>query len=289
MRALKKTRPTPKRPPRGLWSARRRWPVFLFSLSLVGVAAYAVLQTGLAPLSSSGRDAALRTSLQEMGLRVRSITVAGRVHTGAKELLDALNIAKDDSILHVDLESAHKRVAGLPWVEQVSLIRNLPDALHIEIIERVPIAIWQRNGEMVLIDRTGQEITEKNIAEFHALPLIVGKGAPRAAGELIAMLDTEPQLRGRVKAAIRVGERRWNLRFKDGIDVCLPEQDAQAAWRKLALYEAREGLLARDVELVDLRLASKLVVRLTPDAIRRTAEPGRDAHLYDGNFVRGHG
>lgn len=289
MRALRKTRAMPEPPLRGRWGALRGWLVFLLALPLLCVAVYAVSRNGLMPLSLSGGDAAIRQGLRESGLRVRSITVAGRAHTGAKELLDALNIAKDDSILHVDLESAHKRVAGLPWVEQVSVIRKLPDAIHVEIIERVPIAIWQRDGEMVLVDRTGVEIPEKNIAAFHDLPLIVGKGAPKAAGELIAMLDTEPPLRGRVKAAIRVGERRWNLRFKDGIDVRLPEQDAQAAWRKLALYEAREGLLARDVEFVDLRLASKVVVRLTPEAISRTAAPGRDAHLHDGSFVRGHG
>lgn len=289
MRALRKTRAKPEPLLRGRWGALRGWLAFLLALPLLCVAVYAVSRNGLMPLSSSGGDAAIRQGLREAGLRVRSITVAGRAHTGAKELLDALNIAKDDSILHVDLESAHKRLAGLPWVEQVSVIRKLPDAIHIEIIERVPIAIWQRDGEMVLVDRTGVEIPEKNIAAFHDLPLIVGKGAPKAAGELIAMLDTEPPLRGRVKAAIRVGERRWNLRFKDGIDVRLPEQDAQAAWRKLALYEAREGLLARDVEFVDLRLASKVVVRLTPEAIRRTAAPGRDAHLHDGSFVKGHG
>ena len=289
MRALRKTRTVRRRPLKDRLPRLRGWSILLLALSLISVAAYVASWTGLLPLSSPVESAALKQGLQASGLRVRSITVAGRVHTGAKELLGALNIAKDDSILHVDLESAHKRVAGLPWVEQVSVIRSLPDAIHVEIIERIPIAIWQRDGEMVLVDRAGVEVAEKDIAEFHALPLIVGKGAPRAAGELIAMLDTEPQLRGRIKAAIRVGGRRWNLRFKDGIDVRLPEQDAQAAWRKLALYEAREGLLARNIVFVDLRLANKVVVRLTPDAIRRTAAPKRDAHLPEGEFFRGHG
>lgn len=248
-------------------------------LVLVAGAGVAAVRFGNAGIMGRQGDALLRQVLHDAGLSVRSITVAGRVQTEPRELLSVLNISRNDSILHIDLNAVHGRLAALPWVQEVRVSRNLPNAVHVELIERHPVAIWQRDGKMMLVDQSGMEITEKDVAEYPDLPLIVGKGAPKAASELIALLASEPQLQQRVAAAVRVGERRWNLRLKDGIDVRLPERDAQKAWRKLARYEESNGLLGRDVEFVDLRLANRVVVRLTQGAVRKAAEPGREACL----------
>ncbi len=265
---------------------RRQAAVAAILLAVTGVAGFAAFYSG--KFQSAGEQAGkmMRQVLHDAGFSVRSITVAGRVQTEPKELLGALNIAKDDSILHIDLNAVHERIASLPWVQEVRVTRNLPDAVHIELIERQPIAIWQRNGKMVLVDRGGGEITEKDVPEYPDLPLIVGKGASKAAGELIALLAAEPQLENRVAAAVRVGERRWNVRLKDGIDVRLPELDPVSAWRKLARYEENNGLLGRDVELVDLRLANRVVVRLTQGAVRRAKGPEREAALQQLDLTR---
>lgn len=284
MRALKpQRRPAPQHEP------ARKWPRIA---TLVAVAAtlIASLGFGVYHLAASQRsDIALRQLLRDAGLTVRSITVIGRTQTEAKELLGALNVAKGDSILHVDLDAVHGRIAALPWVQEVRVSRNLPNAIHVELLERRPVAVWQRGGKMVLVDAGGVEITQKDVAEYPDLPQIVGKGAPKAADELITILAAEPQLRERVKAAVRVGERRWNIRLKDGIDVRLPEIDPLTAWRKLARYEESNGVLNRDVELVDLRSANRVVVRLTQGAVRRaTVKPARDAWLYSLEFTGGH-
>ncbi len=284
MRALKPKKKQQSRASRRPQLQYRNWRRYagLTAILLVisGAAGFTAFYSGWVQTVGEQAAMAMRQVLHDAGFRVRSITVAGRVQTEPKELLGALNIAKNDSILNVDLNDVHDRIASLPWVQEVRITRNLPDAIHIELIERRPIAIWQRNGKMVLVDREGVEITEKDVVEYPDLPLIVGKGAPKAAGELIAVLASEPQLKRRVAAAIRVGERRWNMRFKDGIDVRLPEQDPLAAWHKLAQYEQNNGLLGRDIELVDLRLANRVVVRLTQEAVRRAKEPEREAALH---------
>ena len=43
------------------------------------------------------------------------------------------------------------------------------------------------------------------------------------------MLDRYPAMRDQVRASMLVGERRWNLRLKNGIDVRLPETDVEQA------------------------------------------------------------
>ncbi len=87
--------------------------------------------------------------------------------------------------------------------------------------------MWQNGGKFQLIDRAGQVVVEqdpvKDAAAFATLPLVVGAGAPENAAALLDQLAALPALRARVVAAVRVGERRWNLRLNNGADVLLPE------------------------------------------------------------------
>jgi cell division protein FtsQ len=68
-----------------------------------------------------------------------------------------------------------------------------------------------------------------------------------------------------------VGERRWNLRFDDRIDVRLPELEASVAWGKLARLEREFGILGRDVDAIDMRLPDRLVVHSKSE--RRPTKP----------------
>ena len=54
---------------------------------------------------------------------------------------------------------------------------------------------------------------------------------------LLEMLATEPDLPRAVTAAIRVGDRRWNLRIDNAIDVLLPADEPATAWAQLARLE----------------------------------------------------
>lgn len=244
-----------------------------------GIAGFIAAQFGYIDLLKQESNRIARQTLLDLGLSVRSVTVAGREQAETSEILDALGVAVGDSILHTDIAAAQQRLANLPWVRHAAVFRKLPDTLHIEIEERQPIAIWQIDRRMVLVDHLGAPITEKDVPEYVHLPLVVGKGAARAASELLTMLSQERWLQRRVASAIRVGGRRWDLRLQNGIDILLPESDPQAAWRLLAAYEARGGLLGRDVEIVDLRLPDQLMVRLTDGGVRRIGPEGWEAGL----------
>src|SRR5581483_10946130 len=109
------------------------------------------------------------------------------------------------------VEQARQRIETLSWVEHATVERRLPGTVVVNLQERRPFAIWQNQGKFVLIDRSGQVVTNENLNEFHQLPLVVGAGAPAAAASLIDALTDHPDLQQRVTAAVRVGERRWNL------------------------------------------------------------------------------
>ncbi|MBF0168724.1 MAG: cell division protein FtsQ/DivIB [Alphaproteobacteria bacterium] len=210
----------------------------------------------------------------DMGLVVDDITVEGRNRQDGEAILTALGLKRGDPVLPADLERARLRLETLAWVREATVERLLPGRLHIRLIEREPIALWQRGGRFVLVDRDGTEIAPDLAGEFINLPVIVGPDAPQHASALFAALAAEPDLALRVKAAVRVGGRRWNVKLDDianGIDVRLPEAQTAAAWTRLARLERDHQLLERNLLMIDLRLPDRLVVGAPED---QAAEQG---------------
>ncbi len=202
----------------------------------------------------------------QLGFKVDEILVVGRRETKQEDLLQAVRLARGAPILAFDLNAAKSRVEALPWVQRATVERMLPDTILLNVEERHPIAIWQHKGKFALIDRDGETIRHKNLRRFSDLVVVVGKDAPRHASGLLEMLTAAPELMPWVKAAVWVGDRRWNLRLKGNIDVRLPENDPAAAWIRLAEYERAHQVLERDVQVLDLRIPDRLIVRKTPRA-----------------------
>ena len=168
----------------------------------------------------------------------------------------------------MDVEAAHKRLEEIGWVASVR-VDVLPDTIRVAIRERIPVAVWQNKGKFLLVDAEGVVIGSEGFERFKNLKIVIGKDAPKHAQALIAMLERQPSLMARVKAAVRSGNRRWNLRMDNGVDVQLPEKDPLAAWDRLAAYEKQHQLLDRDIGRIDLRLPGRVIVEVRRSKLRR--------------------
>jgi cell division protein FtsQ len=206
----------------------------------------------------------------QLGLVVADIKVEGRETTDRQTILDALGAGPGSPILAMRPRRAKEQLETLPWVRSAVVERRLPDTLYVRLVERKPLALWQHSGKLELIDREGAVIPVAQLDRFAKLPLVVGESAAAHAVELIDMLATEPDLASRVNAAIRVGHRRWNLRIDNTIDVLLPADAAGSAWAQLARLERSSAILKRDVQVVDVRLPDRLVLRVSPEAQKET-------------------
>lgn len=205
-----------------------------------------------------------------VGLRVSQIKVDGRANTRGEDILGAIGMAWGQPLLAFDPTAARARLESLPWVRQATVERRLPSTIFVHLIERTPIAVWQTADEtFALVDADGVAM-DVNISAFPGLPVIAGDGAPEAAADLFTMLSAEPDLNGRVKAAVRVGKRRWNVWLDaigpGGIDIRLPESGVVEALARLTALDRTEGLLRRDLAMIDLRLPDRLIVRVTETA-----------------------
>jgi cell division protein FtsQ len=175
-------------------------------------------------------------------------------------------VSKGDPILGFSVEGARQRIETLSWVEHVAVERRLPGTIYVDITERRPYAIWQNQGKFQLIDRTGEVVTNEDVATFADLPLVVGIGAPAHAADMLTALAAVPDIKSRVAALVRVGGRRWNLQLKNNITVMLPEAHEAAALDRLRDLQNQQQLLDRPLVFVDMRLPDRLAVRALPAA-----------------------
>lgn len=249
----------------GLWAG-------ISVLILAGV--YGAVQLNHSPFERWLLQSAADRTVQAtglLGLTVADIRVEGRETTDRDTILSALAAGPGTPILAVSPARAREQLEALPWVRSAVIERRLPGTLYVRLVERKPLALWQHGGKLELVDREGSVIPVARLDPFAKLPLVVGEGAASHAAELFEMLASDPDLASRVTAAIRVGDRRWNLRIDNAIDVLLPADDTASAWSRLARLERSSAILKREVLTIDLRLLDRLVVRVSPDPPKEPA------------------
>lgn len=271
-------RPGARKPKRGMRIADTRWLWQRGGIVLAAVLVFGgtgwLWSNGWIQRSLERTELALLAATADAGLELDDVLVQGRKRTERSVVLETLGVVRGQPILAFDPHAAKARLERLPWIRGATVERRLPDVIHVRLVERQPLARWQNQGRIAVIDRRGEVIPGADPKSFARLLVVVGEGAADRTPDLLAMLNGEPELRSRVSAAVWVRGRRWNLRLDDSIDVRLPEQNPGAAWAELARAQREHGVLRRDVAVVDLRLPDRLVVRTTSEAAPKRA-PGR--------------
>lgn len=263
-----------------VWRTLRILLVLLILAAAYGAYALNGTPQGQALLAATEDQALAATA--SLGLVVEDIEVEGRKTTDAATIKAALAADRGTPIFAVSPSRAQRQLESLPWVRSATIERRLPSTLLVRLVEREPLALWQHDGKIDLIDRQGEVIAVKDVGRFDNLPMVVGDDAAPRAAALIDMLAKEPDLAARVSVAVRVDDRRWNLRIDHTIDVMLPEENPADAWTHLAELERTKKLLQRDLQSVDMRLPDRLVLRVTAAAPSagaiREASPAKKPH-----------
>lgn len=194
--------------------------------------------------------------------KLADVTVEGREYVERNAILAALNVKTGDSLLGIDLQAARRRLEAIDWVSSATVERRMPDTLYVTLKERRAVAIWQNGDEYTLIDTNGRTVRASRMPPgYESLLLLGGPGAPEHVGELLLLLAWEPAIAKQLRAAVWVGQRRWNLVLTNGTEIWLPEEDAVAALQRVAKLDRSYGLLSREFGVVDLRLPDKLYLR----------------------------
>ncbi len=169
------------------------------------------------------------------------------------------------SSLKLDLRAIREAVQTTPGVASARVAVLGTGVLSVRVTQRAPAALWRWDGQLHLVDRDGVVIAPvARRTDRPGLPLIVGEGADRAAAEALRLWARAAPLHDRLKALVRVGERRWTLALIGPQQVHLPAEGAERALSRLLALDAAEEILEREVSAVDLRDPERPVLRLTP-------------------------
>jgi cell division protein FtsQ len=245
-------------------------------LMLLGSAAFGVVKGGhLEKLTSTLSDT--RNALaNSAGFRITQVAINGRKQLTQDEVLASGGVNGRSSLLFLDAATVRDRLKANPWIAEATVLKLYPGRLQIEIAERTAFALWQQNGRLSVISDDGVVLEPYVANHFTTLPLVVGKGAETRARDFLALLARYPQVRSATRAAIFVGERRWNLRLTHGLDVRLPENGVGNALASLSKLDKEDRLFSRDIVAVDMRLPDRLSVQLSEDAAKAREELFKD-------------
>lgn len=211
----------------------------------------------------------VNTIISDSGFVVVDVDISGNKRLTKRDILKILELDVAPSIFTFDVERARSLLEKQAWVQSANVQKIYPNRMRISIVEREPYAIWQHDSIMDIVDHTGRVIVPFKGEVVRGLPLVVGQGAQNAAKGFIQALSVYRQVYDRVRAFVRVGDRRWDLVLDNGMRVMLPENDAIERLSSLVSSGTMQDLLSRDILNIDLRLADRITVSLSDETLER--------------------
>ena len=179
------------------------------------------------------------------------------------QFIDLVNGQIKGGFLTIDLRALQDVVHQHPWVAEVSIQRQWPANLHINVIEEVPIARW---GDDSFLNRTGDKLTIKDNSHLSNLPLMTAEF-------------------GSSSEVMKQYQRLADLLLPTGLKLEKLELDALGAWQRLVMaWRSDLHQQSARIKTIDLRYPNGLAVAWRNSIAVATAN--KDA-ISKATIVRG--
>lgn len=246
----------------------------IFLAMILGAAAVLLwLVASFAGIPAMARDQLAAVS-HDAGFEVRKVTVRGTKNLNELKVYQLALAENNRAMPFVDLDGLRARLLELSWVEDARVSRQLPDTLVVDVVERRPVAVLRKPGRLVLIDATGRELEPVSAERAKGRLVVSGPGAARQMERLAALLGAAPAMKPQVREAEWIGNRRWNLTFRTGQLLALPEGENAAA-KALMTFARLDGvnrLLGGKAVAFDMRASDRIYFRV-PDRTDPVEKP----------------
>jgi cell division protein FtsQ len=213
------------------------------------------------------------------GMAAIDIELTGLQHHDAREVLNYIGVKPGGALFGFDAKKARDKLQELDWVESATVVRRFPNQIQIRIAEREPFVIWQHDGKFSVVDQQGKPMSGISAQSSNVLLHVVGEGANTAASQLVNQLEATPGLRREVRAAVRVGDRRWDLHMTNGLILSLPEKDADSALKNVDVQFANLQKQRLNVKRIDFRLVGEIIYQADTQAQLLVSDPTTTSSL----------
>jgi cell division protein FtsQ len=266
----------PQRPGRFSWIvalARRRGIATIMAIALVGGAiAAGAVRGGQYDLFVAEFGTLPDLAARGLGMQIEGVTISGAKELSEDEILVATGITTRDSLPFLDAAQVRERVKEIPMVREASVRKLYPSRLLIEVEERAPYALWQVNGQVQVISADGMAIDQLIDERLSHMAFVVGEDANLRVPEYLKILENAGDLREQIRAGVLIAGRRWNIKLESGLEIKLPEHEPEKVFANFARHAREMRLLDKDLLSIDLRIADRMVVRLSAEAAAARAE-----------------
>ncbi len=201
---------------------------------------------------------------KDAGFEVKHIELRGAEHQNELKIYEKALAQRNQAMPLVDLEGLRAELMQLSWVQEARVSRQLPDTLVIDIVERKAQAVLKKADRLVLIDGEGHPLEVISPARLRGRMVLSGFDAENHVADLGVLLEAAPALKPQVAAAKWVGNRRWDLTFRTGQQLVLPEgaKMAAAALISFARLDGTNRLLGGRVAAFDMRAPDRIYLRV---------------------------
>ena len=125
------------------------------AILLLASVSYGAIKGGHGPQIVENVQDLCDAAANRLGFRISEIALAGEREVGRSEILVLAGITDRSSLLFLDAARTRTRLLANPWIADATVLKLYPDRLRIEIKERQPFALWQKDGRVALIAADG--------------------------------------------------------------------------------------------------------------------------------------
>ena len=181
-------------------------------------------------------------------------------HLEEQELAELVNIEIDGGFLSMNLNQLRQELQSHPWIHQVSVRREWPSTLKVEVIEEVPIARWGKKG---FLNRLGDQLSLPENSNLNSLPVLeadFGSSQDMIArylllAELLAPTDL------RLTELQRDAVGAWQIETAAGVRIVLGrDQIIEKIRRLIVVWGSGLDVQLNNIATIDLRYPNGLAV-----------------------------
>ena len=189
---------------------------------------------------------------------VKNIETIGRERASKAKLSSILKNYQNTKLLSLDLENIQLEVEKVPWIKKVIIRRILPNKLSLTIEEFIPRAVWVRGRDRFVLDKNGYLIEKIFDQEYKNYFTVKGAEADLNLMMLIESLENFPEIYNQIDYANFIGRRRWDLHYKTGVKILLPQNKVNDSLSILQSYIKNNRLIEKGHKKIDLRVDGKI-------------------------------
>ncbi len=202
-----------------------------------------------------------QASLWLTGLSIERVAISGEFRqVQRKQIAGQVQPFLSEGFVFVDLEGIRAQLESIPWIYQVTVVRQWPDQLIIRVTEQRAIARWDKQG---FINHRGDFFAAKEQVFIDDLPLL--QGPVEKASEMMAdYRDLGELLRqqGLVLRRLSMDERgNWSAVLEGGVTIILGGDEVMGrVQRFVSAYQKVLAEKFNQVERIDMRYSKGLAV-----------------------------